>query len=281
MTVPAFVTASAYTTTAGATTLAPALPASLVTNNLIISYVSIKATGVTFSLTGTDATNWHIIGQVNTGNQSCAAAWRLVDGSQAVVTWNWGGASVAGATQTLQFNGNLTVSPIGASGFAAANTSTSISLTGLTTTANNSLIYSNLLCSTSQTIPTPPDYPSLGTAANGNTSANNLAGIVGHSGATAPTETATITSANWCAFAIEIKGSGSPAVGARATGVVSEVLESYSDPTNLRVTGVVSEVLESYSNPTNLRVTGVVLEVLRSVASVTVTARRGRGLIYG
>jgi hypothetical protein len=58
-------------------------------------------------------------------------------------------------------------------------------------------------------------------------------------------------------------------VSIRATQVVQEVIESYTNPTHVRSTQVVQEVIESYTNPTHFRCTQVVLEVLRTVDTTT------------
>ncbi len=272
MAIPSFVNNGTVLTTGSATTVTPALPPTRVTNNILIAHISVQATGKTIAVSGG---TWVIADSVNSGNISSAWAWCLVTGSEVTPTFSWTGAAAV-LTNIQQFTGNATVSPIGNKNKATANSSTTLTVTSITSTADNSLIVDYLLASTNQNIPTPIDFTSGGVVSNSSGSVNIVYGPLPNSGSVGEALSVTITSANWASFGIELKGSGSASGNReRATQVVQETLLSYSNSVNLRATQVVEEILYTYSNPTNILATQVVLEVLRSVSSVSAKGNFG------
>jgi len=244
------------------------MPSGIVANDTLIAFVSVSATGKVISPSG----GWNAGDSNNTGNQTGAWFWKQAAGGDTSPTLSWIG-SANGLGRIIRFSGAGTPSaPIGAKVNTFANSSTLISVSGITTTADNSLLCYLLSVPTAQTLREfPPSYTVI---ANGISTPTDYVGygIVNVSGLTSTALNIGITSTNWVGFGFEINGSGAADTdNLRATGVNQQVLESYVDTTNVRATGVYEQVLESYVSPVmSVRATGVVLQVLRTVDAVPV-----------
>lgn len=133
----AYVNAGTRVSSAGATSAVPALPASLVTGNILLAICGTKN-----NATHTTATSgWNKIDQRNSGTGwTVSLFWRKVDGTQTAPTITWTG-SVANFAIQYQFNGTDPNNPIGA--FLGNNGTTSphtnAGITG--TRANSQVIY--------------------------------------------------------------------------------------------------------------------------------------------
>ena len=241
MAVPAFATVGAFANSASAASLAPALPASLVANNILISFVAVKSTGKTITASGV----WTIGDSINANSVSAAWAWALAlgGGLDVACTFSWTG-SAACSGQCIQYSGNDIVSPVNTSNKASADSSTTETIAALTTGADNCRVLDFLHASSSQTIPVPADFTSRATTANANGSIRLADASIAKAGTTSAQSVA-ITSANWASFGIAILGSGSGVSAVRSSQNVLQVLESYSDPTNIRASQVVLQVLRS------------------------------------
>lgn len=263
MPLPAWVNNGTANNTASATSLAPAaLPGSLVNNNILVSWIGIKITGESPTVGG----GWSTPIVDNTGNESGAWSWRVVDGTEAVPTWSWVSAAAA-TTQIAQFTTPNPGAPIGVTNSADANASTTLTVASLTTTSDNSLIVDIYLASNSQTLGTPSGYTQRAVLANANTSYAMNAAPANKAGAIDAVSLA-VTSSNWVSFGIELLGSGAGADNTRATQVVVTDIETYSDAIEVRASQVVAEAIESYSTPIlEVRASQVVLQVLRTVAA--------------
>lgn len=111
----AFVNNGTLSTSAGQTTLTPALPASRAGGNLMLSYYTgSNGRGVKLS-TATLSNGWVLLyGSAGSGN--LGVAWRIVDGLENAPVWQTGtGSSTSGVALVAQYSGNHS-SPIGASG---------------------------------------------------------------------------------------------------------------------------------------------------------------------
>jgi hypothetical protein len=264
MAAPTFVNQGALVAVASAATLTPGLPASRVNNNIMISVCLVAATGKTVT---TATAGWTIGDSINSGNVSGAWAWRLVDGTEAAPVWTWTGNAKC-AAYILQYTGNATVSPINTSNKASGNSSTTETVAALTTSADQCVIIDCLSADSAQNPPVPSDYTSRVLNNNSNISVRVADGTALGAGTTTAVSI-TISSANWTSFGIAVLGSGSGANSERATQVVQQALESYTNATNARATQVVQQALESYTNPTSARATQVVIQVLRSVVDAS------------
>jgi hypothetical protein len=278
MALPAFVSQGAQSTSASATSLAPALPGTRTNNNVMIAFVTVSATGKTFSAGG----GWTLFDSINTGNMSGAYFWRLVDGAEAAPTISWTGLAACQA-QIFQYSGNDTTTPLGTGNKATANSSTTLTIASLATGAANTKLLALMAASTSQTIAAPSasagiapygNYTNVTNNASANGSTRIVHGDIPDSGDSSDAISVTITSANWVSFGVEVRGTGTSSGSAdRATQTVQQVLESYSNANTLRATQTVQQVLESYSNANAIRSTQTVIQVLRTVTSIDVTPR--------
>ncbi len=264
MAVPAFVNSGAWLNTGLASAATPALPGSRTTNNLLVALIAVAATGRTFSASA----GWSITGQINTGGESAAIAWRLVDGTETACAWTWSGGNATSGGQIVQISGVDTVTPVGAL-VARSGTGTSITIGAVTTTADNSLIWCAAYCANSQTIPTANFYTDLGAVANANTSVRNFTGPVLNSGTVSDTDILTITSAGWASLSFEVHGTGHPTIGSHISDsqVVAQTLESIGNATHTIASQVVLQTLESISavtNPTKTIASQVVLQTLEA-----------------
>jgi hypothetical protein len=265
MAAPAFQTVGARTSVTG-TSATPAMPAGIAANDTLILYGAVNATGVTF----TTPAGWTAGPTTNAGGQSAAMFWKNAAGGDTSPTLVWS-VSAASCTKVIRFSGAGTpATPIGATATNFGNSGT-ITNGQITTTAANSAIVNLLSTSGFLNINTPNTPPGTYTniaAASGPPGDNESWGISNVSGSTTTAVSTPMSgSAAWTAISFEINGSGAAGVdNVRATGVVQQVLETYSNLTNVRATGVNQSVLETYSDPTNVRATQVVLQVLRTTA---------------
>lgn len=241
----ALVTVGAISSSGSAAALAPALPASRVNNNILISVVSANATGKTFALGGA---GWTAGDSINTGNLSAAWAWRLVDGTETSPSWSWTGAAACESLVT-QFSGNQTTTPIGNINKATANSSTTSTIASITTTANNSVILGTILISANAAVGLPVGWTNVSSNAGGGGSEHQFYGFVGTSGTQSEPVSQAIATSDWASFGVEIVGPGGTAINlnVRQTQVVQQVLQRYSSTAAARQTQVVQQVLRSVS----------------------------------
>lgn len=262
MTLPTWVNNGTQATTASATSLAPAaLPGSRVNNNILVAWIGIKATGKSPTIT---EAGWSAPVIDNAGNESGAWSWRVIDGTEAGPTWNWAGAAAA-TTQVSQFTTPNPGAPIGVTNSADANTSTTLTVASIATTADNSLILNIYLLNNSQNPGLADGYTQRALLGSGNTTyelSSAPANTVGNTDAVS----LTIASASWVSFGIELLGSGVGTTELRSTQVVQSDLENYSEVTTTRSTQVVQADLENYSEPTIMYTTQIAMSYLRSVA---------------
>lgn len=247
MTIPSWVNNGTAASGTG-TSIAPALPASRTTNNILLAFVLVKATGKTISVSGT---GWTLGDSASSGNLSAAWAWRLVDGAEAAPTFSWTGSAGYRAYET-QWTGNATSSPIGNIANVSGNSGTTLTSQSIVSSADNSLAIIQSAVDNNVTITNPPGWTAQ--TSSGGTSAGifyPIDQVVYVSGSTTQNPNRiTSSSINWVNFTIELKGSGSAPAGEPIT----------------KVTGAFTQVLLSYTNPTNMLVTGVFLQVLRTEA---------------
>src|SRR5215472_11429531 len=152
MTTPTFVNVGAGSGSGSTTSLTPPMPASLVTNNLLIAYCEVLAAGVTITLCGTGWSSF--ITNFSTGMSAMVAF--AVFGSQTAPTFSWTGAHAANS-QIMQYTGNLTSGPLGAS-LAATGTTLPYSSSGITTTANNSTVVALVGLGANTAVNLPQNY---------------------------------------------------------------------------------------------------------------------------
>lgn len=265
MTIPAWVNNGTRNTTASATTLAPAaLPGSRVNNNILFSWITIKAGGKSPTIT---EAGWSVPVVDNTGNQSGAWSWRIIDGTEAGPTWNWVGAAAA-VVQVSQFSTPNPGAPIGVNNSADANASTTLTVASIPTTADNSLILIIGLYSSTQGIAVPDGYIQRDVFSNSNSSYQMMTGqaiIAGNTDAIS----ATIGAAeNWVSFGIELLGSGVGVNNDRTSQVVQSMIEDYADPIDPRTSQVVQSTIENYSDPTIMFTTQIAMSFLRTTSTV-------------
>jgi hypothetical protein len=259
---PAFVNSGAWLNTGLASAATPVLPGSRVNNNLLVAQIAVAATGRVFSVTA----GWTIQAQENAGGESAALATRLVDGTETACGWTWTGGNATSGGQINQYSGNATVTPIGST-LTRSGTGTTITIGGVTTSADNSLIWCVSFCSNSQTIPNSGRFTNQTPIANANTSVLNCFGTVGASGTLSDTDFQTISSAGWASLTFEIHGTGSVVIPpqVRVSQVEAQILKT-QDATNVLASQVVQQVLKAEAGvvgPTSVIVSQVVQQVLQ------------------
>jgi hypothetical protein len=132
---PAYVNNGSTAGSNGATSISPALPASLVNGNLLLGVV-FSDNNATHTWSGS---GWLKLDQViQSANFTASLGWRLVDGSEAAPTISWTG-SVACGGALWQLSGTAPTSMFGAtsSNSGAGNPHTT---TGINTTRNGSRV---------------------------------------------------------------------------------------------------------------------------------------------
>jgi hypothetical protein len=167
---------------------------------LLLAFVRAQAGNVTFSVGG----GWTIGDTSVNANGSTAWAWRIVDGTEASPVWPLG-VSTLWQTKMFQFRGN-NASPIGAKG-NNAGASTNITISGITTTANYSMVLAILeTISTAQNIPLPAGYIQAGAIGNFS-GGSDISGYQneGTLGTVSSSVNVAISTSIWKAFLIEIK----------------------------------------------------------------------------
>lgn len=202
---PAYVNAGVLAASTAATAT-PALPASRVTGNLLIAFISANSATQTFAVSAGWTLGGDLANASGPGAGSNTWAWRLVTGSEAapVFTWTTSGAYTA---QVLQFSG-VSATPMGAHAFAPPHTGSSntILFSSITTTHANSLVAAIALAGGSQTLPAPAGWTQNSQTANANRSnvVASLAFPTSGSAASPPSITSPLL-ATYTTFTIEIK----------------------------------------------------------------------------
>jgi len=226
------------------TGFSPALPAGIVSGDVLFGWCISKATGKVISV---DAA-WTMLHTINSGGASGALAWRLADGStDAAPSFTWTGAT-AGCARTARYNG--VSSPYIGSSTVSTGTGTVMTETGFTTASDYSKIVSVELLDNNVAPGTPPGYTGRGSVGNGNGFQGLFDGDAYKGGSTVPSAvSAHGSSVNWIGFLVELIGSGTasgePAI--RVTQVAKQVLTAQQSD-NIRVTQVAMQVLRSEVN---------------------------------
>ena len=262
MAVPSLVNSGGINSGNSTTASAP-LPGSRVNGNLLLAFFQTGSAVKTF---GSLTSGWTFAtAQVDGPSSSVRLAWRYVDGSETAPSVSWTGSTIWHA-ECIQLTGVQAVTPIGNTGTNSGN-GTTISLSGLTSSQDNSLVVAALFegAGATSAIPLPISWSSLTVFTDGNACDRLIGGSLVDSGSTAENISVTISTGDWQAIGIEVLGSGSsgPAF-ARATAVAQQVLVNYVDANQARATAVVKQVLVNYVSSNHARVTAVVKQVLRT-----------------
>jgi hypothetical protein len=263
MAVPSFVNAAAQVTSASATSIAVTLLGSRVNNNVIWAFIFVNAAGKSISASA----GWTILVSDNANGASAAFAHRLVDGTETACTFSWTGAASCHG-QCQQYTGNATTGYMAASG-ATSGTGTAVSGTGLTSVADNSLMYHAAMDSINAAfgVLSPPAQYATGGYNTAQGSFGGAAGTILKSGGTGINFAATISSANWKVLSFILQGTGAASSPtARASQVIASTLESSNRATNVLASQVVQQTLESSNRVTRVLASQVIVQVLRSVA---------------
>lgn len=181
----------------GSTSNSGSLPGSVVNGNLLIAWMQELAGPDTLSVSNA---TWAMGDQASDANSTCGWAFDIAGPGSAVAFFTWTTPAFS-ETQALQFTGASTV---GANSNATGN-STSISLAGLTTTADASLVVAILLTGSNQAIPVPTGFTSRASGTGTLGSFLICDQVVTNSGDTSDPIASTITSAPWSAFLFEVK----------------------------------------------------------------------------
>lgn len=187
---------SGVTFLTSAATITCLLPSDLQAGAMLVAYCAIVGSGKTFSV----SSPW-TLGDTAADGAACWA-WKYVDGTETNAVFSWSGA-VACNTEIIQI---IDVKSTGAVGAAskASGSGTSISVAGIVTASDLSMALSIMTAQTSQFIPDPSGYENedqFASTRGSSTLSTKIVPTVSSSGAAA----ATITSAAWEAFLIEIE----------------------------------------------------------------------------
>lgn len=168
----AYVNSGSRIATAGATTLTATLPASLVTGNILVTEICVK-NGDTVTISGS---GWAILGtQVKIGTSFTALlAYRIVDGGEVscIATWT---NSAAAMVKMHQISG-LASALLGATN-SNSGTGTTHSVTGITTTRENSYVFYADLVGINNSTATPTGWTEDN---DGGSATSATRGVVGH-----------------------------------------------------------------------------------------------------
>lgn len=196
---PSFVNSGTFASSASATTLSPSLPGSRVNGNLLIAFFTQLNQTATVTVSGS---GWTLGDNLNS-TSSGAWAWRIVDGSEAAVTFN-STANAQCTAQCFQISGT-SVNPIGSKN-SNDGTSDTVVVASITTTAAKSMILAGLMVNTNTTISLPTGYTSGSVTANARGSNHWCYEIIVNSGGSSTAISQTVTGASrWLSFGIEIK----------------------------------------------------------------------------
>jgi hypothetical protein len=147
---PTFATAGAMSF-ATATTITPALPASRVNGNLLVSWCRVANGTATLSLA---TTGWTVFTNVSSGGSTVAIAYAYVTGSEVAPVWT-ASASANLQSWTMQYSNTAPSNPIGAIMNTGGTTTGAIPSGPLITTQPNSLMASAIMGDTSTQVLTP------------------------------------------------------------------------------------------------------------------------------
>lgn len=147
---PTFVNCGRHKATASVTSISPARPNVRKNGNLLLAFVSLIG-AATVSVSGT---GWTLIETTNDGTITQAWAWCLISGSEADPSFSWTG-SLNAYSIILQYCNSDQSAPIGAHQSATGN-STTIAVSAVTTTRNNSLVMGYLQPVSSDNVPGLP-----------------------------------------------------------------------------------------------------------------------------
>lgn len=187
----------------GVTSATVPLPPTRPHHNFIIAEIQVMAGSQTIAVSGGGG-GWQIGDFISDASASSAWAWRIADGTESAPTFSWA-ASAANHVESFQIAGNDFPTAIGATAHASG-TSTLISLAGLTTTRDGSLIAALAFVNGASQIITIPSGMTNIDQYNDSFGSDRLAyEIVTTSGSTSDGLSETISSANWHAYLIEVR----------------------------------------------------------------------------
>lgn len=151
---PAYVNIGAGSTSAGATSRNPGLPASRSNGNLLIAICASK-NNATHTWSGT---GWVKFDQVDSGASfTVSLAYRIVDGAEAAPTASWSG-SVAAAAAIVQWSGTDGGNPFDGAHNSNTGSSTTHSVSEVTTTRADSRVIYIDWCAVATELATPSGW---------------------------------------------------------------------------------------------------------------------------
>lgn len=190
-----------------------------VSGDFMIAFVSVNAGGLTISISGA---GWSILKQDSTNGltvaiATCTATGALTNGP----TFSWTGSNSFIAEMYGYRNVNTAGTPVNSSVNVASGSSTTATITGFTTTKNESLVLQLGFSNTSNMFSQNPDYYVEGVYSIGAMSYSLQDARVANSGTTTPTYSQGFvagTSQNWKLFQLELFTSGNVGTGNLALG---------------------------------------------------------------
>lgn len=203
MTAPTYVNAGARQTAGFASSIAPALPASLVNGNLLIAMV---ATNNADSRPFTFPAGWTTIdSNGSTNHPGVAYAGHIVDGTEgASITISWGTGNDSAVAKVWQFTGNLGTigTAIGSTNKAGDTVGTTYTNPALTIASANSLVV-NLWYGNNGAVTSPP--PTNYTTGTSETNVAMFYETVASQGGSSTAISHTIPNMRWQSYEFEIE----------------------------------------------------------------------------